>query len=105
MARTKQTVSIDEKIMDAQETVEKTKQKYDAAVKELRNLMEKKEALKKQELFLLLFVSGALWGIVNIGNLVGGLLCVWLIFVIGTRNKYKSLKEKLKNNISCNIIK
>ena len=51
MARTKQTVSIDEKIMDAQETVEKTKQKYDAAVKELRNLMEKKEALKKQELF------------------------------------------------------
>lgn len=46
--------------------------------------------------FLLLFVSGALWGIVNIGNLVGGLLCVWLIFVFGTRNKYKSLKEKLK---------
>ena len=42
--------------------------------------------------FLLLFVSGALWGIVNIGNLVGGLLCVWLIFVFGTRKKYKSLK-------------
>ena len=54
--------------------------------------------------FLLLFVSGALWGIVNIGNLVGGLLCVWLIFVFGTRNKYKSLKayeeqiEKLKSD-------
>ena len=54
--------------------------------------------------FLLLFVSGALWGIVNIGNLVGGLLCVWLIFVLGTRNKYKSLKEKLKKNIFGKIV-
>ena len=45
--------------------------------------------------FLLLFVSGAPWGIVNIGNLVGGLLCVWLIFVFGTRNKYKSFSAKL----------
>jgi uncharacterized SAM-binding protein YcdF (DUF218 family) len=54
--------------------------------------------------FLLLFVSGAMWGIVNIGNLVGGLLCVWLIFVFGTRNKYKSLKEKLKKNIFGKIV-
>ena len=54
--------------------------------------------------FLLLFVSGALWGIVNIGNLVGGLLCVWLIFAFGTRNKYKSLKEKLKKNIFGKIV-
>lgn len=53
--------------------------------------------------FLLLFVSGALWGIVNIGNLVGGLLCVWLIFVFGTRNKYKSLKEKLKKIFSAKL--
>lgn len=51
MARMKQTVSIDEKIIKAQETVEKTKEKYEAAVKELRKLMDKKEALKKQELF------------------------------------------------------
>lgn len=51
MARTKQTVSIDEKIIKAQEIVENTKEKYEAAVKELRNLMDKKEALKKQELF------------------------------------------------------
>ncbi len=51
MARTKQTVSIDEKIAKAQVVVEKTKEKYEAAVKELRNLMDKKEALKKQELF------------------------------------------------------
>ena len=54
--------------------------------------------------FLLLFVSCAPWGIVNIGNLVGGLLCVWLIFVFGTRNKYKSLKEKLKKNIFGKIV-
>ena len=51
MARTKQNISIDEKISKEQETVEKMKEKYDAAVKELRSLMEKKEAMKKQELF------------------------------------------------------
>ena len=51
MARTRQAVSIDEKIAKAQVAVEKTKERYEAAVKELRNLMEKKEALKKQELF------------------------------------------------------
>ena len=50
MARTKQTVSIDEKIAKAQVVVEKTKEKYEAAVKELRNLIDKKQALKKQEL-------------------------------------------------------
>ena len=51
MARIKQNISIDEKISKAQDTVEKMKEKYDAAVKELRSLMEKKEAMKKQELF------------------------------------------------------
>jgi len=51
MARTKQTISIDEKIEKAQEAAEKTKEKYEAAVKELRILMDKKDALKKQELF------------------------------------------------------
>lgn len=51
MDRKKQTVSIDEKIAKAQEAVEKTKEKYEAAVKDLRNLIEKKEAQKKQELF------------------------------------------------------
>jgi len=51
MARAKQTVSIDEKIAKAQIVVENTKEKYEAAVKELKNLMDKKEALKKQELF------------------------------------------------------
>ena len=51
MARTNPAISIDEKIAKAQVVVEKTKEKYEAAVKELRNLMDKKEALKKQELF------------------------------------------------------
>ncbi len=51
MARTKQNISIDEKIAKAQEAVEKTKEKYEAAVKELRALMDKKEAMKKQKLF------------------------------------------------------
>lgn len=51
MARTKQNISIDEKIANVQDNVEKAKAKYDTAVKELRTLMEKKEAMKKQELF------------------------------------------------------
>ncbi|MBK5262725.1 MAG: ErpK protein [Peptostreptococcaceae bacterium] len=51
MARTKQNISIDEKIEKAQDAAEKTKEKYDMAVKEPRSLMEKKEAMKKQELF------------------------------------------------------
>ena len=41
---------IDEKIEKAQEAVEKTKARYDAAVKELRALLEKKDAQRKQEL-------------------------------------------------------
>lgn len=51
MARTRQAASIDEKIAKAQVAVEKTKERYEVAVKELRSLMEKKDALKKQELF------------------------------------------------------
>jgi len=43
MARTRKTITLDEKIEKAQETVEKTKARYDAAVKELRDLLEKKD--------------------------------------------------------------
>ena len=50
MARTRKTISLDEKIEKAQEAVEKTKARYDAAVKELRDLLEKKDAQRKQEL-------------------------------------------------------
>ncbi len=50
MARTRKTITLDEKIEKAQEAVEKTKARYDAAVKELRVLLEKKDAQRKQEL-------------------------------------------------------
>ena len=50
MARARKTITLDEKIEKAQETVEKTKVRYDAAVKELRILLEKKDAQRKQEL-------------------------------------------------------
>lgn len=50
MARIKQNISMDEKIEKARKSVEKTKEKYDTAVKELRSLMEKKEAMKKKEM-------------------------------------------------------
>ena len=50
MARTRKTITLDEKIEKAQEAVEKTKARYDAAVKELRAFLEKKDAQRKQEL-------------------------------------------------------
>lgn len=50
MAGTRKTSTLDEKIEKAQEAVEKTKARYDAAVKELRMLLEKKDAQRKQEL-------------------------------------------------------
>ena len=50
MAGTRKTITLDEKIEKAQEAVVKTKARYDAAVKELRDLLEKKEAQRKQEL-------------------------------------------------------
>ena len=50
MAGTRKTIALDEKIEKAQEAVGKTKARYDAAVKELRDLLEKKDAQRKQEL-------------------------------------------------------
>ena len=50
MARARKTITLDEKIEKAQEAVEKTKARYDAAVKELRALLEKEDAQRKQEL-------------------------------------------------------
>ena len=50
MARIRKTITLDEKIEKAQEAVEKTKARYDAAVKELRDLLDKKDAQRKQEL-------------------------------------------------------
>ena len=47
MARIRKTITLDEKIEKAQEAVEKTKARYDAAVKELRDLLDKKDAQRK----------------------------------------------------------
>lgn len=50
MARTRKTITLYEKIEKAQDAVEKTKARYDAAVRELKALLEKKDAQRKQEL-------------------------------------------------------
>ena len=47
MARTRNIASIDEKIKNAQEIVERTKRKYDDAVAALEALMEKKDEMKR----------------------------------------------------------
>ena len=43
-------ISLARKIEVAQEKVVKTKEKYEAAVTELKQLMDKRDALKKEEL-------------------------------------------------------
>ena len=50
MARIRKTITLDEKIEQAQMAVEKAKARYDATVKELRDLLDKKDAQRKQEL-------------------------------------------------------
>ena len=50
MARARKTITLDEKIEKAQDAVEKTKARYDAAVQEFRALLAKKDAQRKQEL-------------------------------------------------------
>ena len=55
MAR--RTISIDEKIEKAKESVERSKAKYDAAVDELENLMSKRDELKKEELIAAIMSS------------------------------------------------
>ena len=50
MARIRKTITLDEKIEQAQMAVEKAKARYDVAVKELRDLLDKKDAQRKQEL-------------------------------------------------------
>ena len=50
-------ISIDEKIERAEENVAKLKAKYDAAVKELSDLIKKKQELQKEELISTLVAS------------------------------------------------
>ena len=58
MARTRRTVSIDEKIAAAQEHVVKAKARYDKAASELRRLIEKRDAMRKDELWDAVIASG-----------------------------------------------
>lgn len=57
MARTRHTISIDEKIEKAQQNFEKARIKYDAAAKELEDLMAKKKAIQNDELLKLITKS------------------------------------------------
>ena len=50
MARTRKTITLDEKIEKAQAVVFQRKDKYDEAVEELNKLLQKKQELQKQEL-------------------------------------------------------
>lgn len=50
MARTRRTISLDEKIEKAQAVVFRAKDKYDAAVEELNELLKKKREVQQQEL-------------------------------------------------------
>ncbi len=58
MARTRKTISIDEKIEKAKETFERAKTKYDIAAKELEELQEKKRAIQRNELIKAVEKSG-----------------------------------------------
>lgn len=50
MARTRRTITLDEKIEKAQQAVFQAKDRYDAAMEELNKLQKKKQELRRQEL-------------------------------------------------------
>ena len=58
MARTRKTISIDEKIAQAKENFEKAKAKYDNAAKELEDLQEKQRSIQRNELIKAVEKSG-----------------------------------------------
>lgn len=51
MARTRKVTSIKEKILKQEEAVAKSKEKYDAEVKKLKDLYAKQDEMKEKELF------------------------------------------------------
>lgn len=57
MARTTSAASLEEKIEKAEQLVVKTKKKYEDAVDELKVLMDKRDALKKDELIAAILKS------------------------------------------------
>ena len=58
MARTRRTVSVEEKIAAAQEQVVKAKARYDKAAKELELLLAKRDAMRRDELWDAVVASG-----------------------------------------------
>lgn len=58
MGRMRKTISIDEKIDKAKENFEKAKIRYDAAAKELEDLMARKKAIQRNELIMAVERSG-----------------------------------------------
>lgn len=50
MARTRRTISLDEKIEKAQNAVYLAKDKYDAAVEELNQLLKKKREMQRKDI-------------------------------------------------------
>jgi hypothetical protein len=58
MARTRKTISIDEKIAQAKEIFEKAKARYDTAAKDLEELQAKQRSIKRNELIKAVEKSG-----------------------------------------------
>ena len=50
MARARKTISIDDKILAAQEEVLKTKERYDTSVTKLKEMIAKRDEAKRKEL-------------------------------------------------------
>ena len=57
MARTRRTITLDEKIEKAQQAVFQAKDKYDAAMEALNKLQKKKQELQRQELLRVIEAS------------------------------------------------
>ena len=57
MARTRRTITLDDKIEKAQQAVFQAKDKYDAAMEELNKLQKKKQELQRQELLRVIEAS------------------------------------------------
>ncbi|NLC14092.1 MAG: ErpK protein [Chloroflexi bacterium] len=58
MARTRKTISIDEKIAQAKGNFEKAKARYDTAAKELEDLQAKQRSIQRNELIKAVEKSG-----------------------------------------------
>lgn len=55
-------------------------------------------------IFIIVFSMPLKWGVLNIGNIVGGLICLVLIIRFGFSKQYKSAKEKFCKKKAVKII-